>query len=88
MNTSVPLGSKVRETITGFEGIVTARTEWLWGCARVAVQPPALHEGKPVEAQWFDESQVVVIAHDAAQRQPVATTGGPDRPHGGRPVGR
>ena len=33
------LGDEVKDTITGFKGIVVARTEWLNGCARVTVQP-------------------------------------------------
>ena len=33
----VELGSLVRDKITGFEGIVMGRTEYLTGCAHVGV---------------------------------------------------
>ena len=33
------LGDKVKDTITGFTGVVTGRSEWLFGCVRCAVQP-------------------------------------------------
>lgn len=55
----IKLGTRVRDTITGFEGVAVARTVWLYGCSRIAVQSPELHEGKPIEAQWFDEGQLV-----------------------------
>jgi hypothetical protein len=57
----VKLGDRVRDKISGFEGIAAARTEYLNGCVRITVEPEGLHDGKPVEAQWFDEQQVDVI---------------------------
>ncbi|MDD5305569.1 MAG: hypothetical protein PHS14_20920 [Elusimicrobia bacterium] len=71
----VKLGSKVRDTITGFEGIVTGRHEYLYGCVRLSVSPSVLHEGKPVEIQIFDEGQVELATE--TRRAPVAATGGP-----------
>lgn len=49
------LGEKVRDKITGFEGIATARTEYLFECVRVCVE--TLQDGKPTEA-WFDEQRL------------------------------
>lgn len=54
-------GDVVRDRITGFRGVVVARTEWLNGCVRVTVQPQELREGKPVESQGFDVEQVEVV---------------------------
>ncbi len=65
----VRLGQKVTDNITGFSGIVTARTEFLYGCVRVCVEPEELKDGKPIEAQWFDEQRL-----DARSK---ATRGGP-----------
>lgn len=56
---AVKLGSVVTDSITGFSGVAMSRTEFIHGCARVYVQPKALHDGKPVEAQYFDELQLV-----------------------------
>ena len=58
----VKLGQTVRDVITGFEGVAIARTEWLYGCIRITVQPRSMHEGKPVESQTFDEAQLAVVA--------------------------
>lgn len=63
------LGEKARDPLSGFEGIVVARTEWLYGCVRLALQPRGLHEGKPIEAQWFDQAQVEVV-----EEKPIATS--------------
>lgn len=30
----VNLGDRVKDQVTGFEGIAIARTEWLFGCPR------------------------------------------------------
>lgn len=56
---AIKLGTTVTDSITGFTGVAISRTEFLHGCARVAVQPKGLHEGKPIEAQYFDELQLV-----------------------------
>ena len=74
----IELGDHVKDRLTGFEGIVTARTEWLYGCIRVAVLNQELNkDGKVREAEWFDEAQVERIK---AVVDPVTKiTGGPAR---------
>lgn len=54
-------GDRVKDTISGFMGIVTCRLEYLNGCTRIQVSPEILNEGKPIESQYFDEPQVEVI---------------------------
>ena len=65
----VKLGEKVKDSITGFEGTVTARAEYLYGCVRVEVTPAALKDGVPVESQWFDEQRTSALSE--------APSGGP-----------
>jgi hypothetical protein len=65
----VKLGDKVKDSLTGFEGVATARTEYLYGCVHVCVTPTGLKDGKPIESQWFDEQRI-----DPAS---VAGDGGP-----------
>ncbi len=49
------LGDKAEHQITGFQGIVTGRAEYLSGCEKILIQPQGLQEkGNPIEAQWFD----------------------------------
>lgn len=87
------LGDRVRDPLTGFEGIVVVTSSWLHGCIRVGVQPEAMHEGKPMESQHFDNSQLVVLdkrVHAPMQlavvEMPAAeerrSSGGPSRESG------
>lgn len=60
----IGLGSRVTDKITGMSGIVTARAEHLYGCARYWVQPESLKDGKPAEGAWLDEHALDVVAVD------------------------
>ena len=66
----VKLGKRYRDPITGFEGMATARTEWLYGCSRIGLQGPTNKEGLVPEAQWFDELQL-------EEKEPDKDLGGP-----------
>lgn len=72
----IELGDKVKDTITGFAGVVIAKTQWLHGCERITIQPEKLHEGKPVETQSFDEPQLEVVKKKKIQ-EGQHNTGGP-----------
>jgi hypothetical protein len=65
----VKLGDRVTDTLTGFSGIATSRTEYLYGCVRIVVEPTELREGKPIDGQIFDEQRLDVAS--------TAKTGGP-----------
>lgn len=54
----IKLGTIVTDSITGFTGVAMMRAEYLNGCVRIEVQPKALHEGKPIESQFFDEQRL------------------------------
>ena len=58
---SIKLGDEARDQISGFQGTVTAITEWLNGCRRITVTPAALFEGNPVNNQTFDAEQLVLV---------------------------
>lgn len=79
----IQLGDRVRDRMTGCEGIVIGITEWLYNCRRPIVQPIELKDGKPQDTLAFDEPQVDVIEAGAFQPltlsvQPApAKTGGP-----------
>lgn len=73
----INLGDKVKDSITGFEGIAIAITDWLHGCRRITVQPEKLTaEGNVRESQTFDEPQLIIVKAKEPKRQPVFT-GGP-----------
>ena len=67
---SVELGKRYSDSISGFTGIATARTVYLYGCVRVLLTPDTLgKDGVPLESQGFDEQRV-----DPSSE---AATGGP-----------
>jgi hypothetical protein len=54
------LGDHVKDSVTGFQGMIVARTQWLFGCKRAEVQPQRLDDtGSPVKSLWFDEAQLL-----------------------------
>lgn len=59
--TVINLGDKVKDKITGLTGIVIAKTEWLYGCERVTVQPQEGKDGKPADAFGLDTAQCEVL---------------------------
>ena len=84
MATLVPipkLGDKVKDRVTGLEGIVVARTDWLNGCIRMVVQPQELKDGEPVKSSSFDIEELIVIQADALNPKPQERrTNGPMPP--------
>lgn len=57
----VKLNSKVKDTITGFSGIATARSIYATGCIQILVTSKKLKDGEPNEI-WIDESRLDVTS--------------------------
>ena len=78
----IEFGNKVRDRITGFEGIAEARTEWMNRCVRWMVRPQTVDkDGRPSESQQFDEGQLEVVGDGL--RAPIrgeVTGGGEETP--------
>lgn len=55
---NIELGSRVKDIVTGFEGIAIAKCIYMNGCIRYEVQPRGLDKNKPIETLWVDESQL------------------------------
>ena len=58
----VKLGTKVRDSITGFEGIAIARTQYLYGCVQIGVEPLIAEGGKKRDTEWFDEQRIDLMS--------------------------
>jgi len=58
------MGKKVRDEITGFEGMVTGHADYITGCDQFLVQPECKEDGKFVQNRWFDEQRLMVIGGD------------------------
>ena len=66
MSDQIELGDRVKDQISGFEGVVVARTDWLYQCRRFAVASEKPDkDGKPLEGQWFDGPQLSVLKKGA-----------------------
>lgn len=55
---TIALGSKAKDTITGFAGVVTGRCEYLTGCNQLLVAPAIAKDGSIRDSQWFDEQRL------------------------------
>lgn len=54
------LGQKMKDTVTGFEGVAIGRCEYLHGVPEFGLQALS-KEGKP-ETHWFAESRLARVA--------------------------
>lgn len=71
-------GDVVRDQVTGLEGIVTARSQWLHNCNTYRVQPQELKDGKPVDSSGFDEPQLDLVKKKPKNvAKSPGNTGGP-----------
>lgn len=67
----VTLGKKYKDNITGYEGIATARTDYLYGCVRVLIEPLKLKkDGDFLPDCWFDEQRLVAQKGKTLKRKP------------------
>lgn len=95
---TIELGDRVRDVVSGLEGIATARTVWLNGCVRWSIDAPAV-DGKIPEALWADQQQVKFVERDPCgfypepiepdedATEPIRSTGGPTRSSDRLPAG-
>lgn len=72
----IKLGNKIRDKVSGVEGIAISRTEFLNGCIRFTMQPkPLKKDGTVPNELWFDEKQLEIIGKGVEIEQ--RRTGGP-----------
>lgn len=77
---AITLGSRVRDSLTGFEGIATSRTDYLYGCTHIGVTPEKLDkDGKVQASEFFDEQRIEVLKKDSPRvsADSSARSGGP-----------
>lgn len=74
---AIAMGSRVKDKVTGFEGIVTTRLQHLHMGNRYDVTPPGTSpDGKLKEVYSFDEAALTVMPDD-----PIEKVGEPDFKH-------
>lgn len=69
------LGKKVRDTVSGFEGIAVAKTQWINGCVRYHVQPKVKDDNTYTNPEWFDVEQLEVLDEESVDIKPRKTGG-------------
>jgi len=77
---AVQLGNKVKDSLTGFQGVAIAKTVWSSGAVTISVEPTKLQEnGQPIDSQAFDVYRLEIVSEPAipVSRESEATTGGP-----------
>lgn len=57
----IELGDKARCIVTGFEGIVTSRIEYLNGCVQLCLKPLVDKDGKDRDGIFIDIQQVEYV---------------------------
>lgn len=55
------LGDKVKDTVTGFEGMATGYVQNLTGADQVRLTPEVAIDGTIRAEQWFDVERIVVL---------------------------
>jgi hypothetical protein len=55
------LGDKVKDIVTGFQGMATVYAQYLTGSDRVCVTPEVDKDGNTRADQWFDVDRIEVI---------------------------
>ena len=62
----IKLGNKVRDMVTGLEGIAISRIEYLNGCVQYGVRPKVDKDGKSRDAEYIDIAELKVVGKGVA----------------------
>lgn len=82
----IELGQQVKDRVTGFVGIATARIEYLNGCVQFCVKPKMTEPGKMPDGEYIDDGQLEIVGDSVSVEE--EPDGGlmpdtpPDRYHG------
>lgn len=58
---SLAFGVKVRDKLTGFEGTIDGKCEYMTGCVQWRVVPSIDKDGKMQDSHWIDVDRLIVI---------------------------
>ncbi|WP_172332544.1 hypothetical protein [Mangrovicoccus sp. HB161399] len=61
----VAMGDKVKDTLTGFTGVVIAHAEHMTGCNQLYVLPQSEKENEIKDGHWFDIERIEKIGDRA-----------------------
>lgn len=74
-------GSRVKDTVTGFTGIILGRTDYLTGCVHYGLAKESVNDKGGIDDwSWFDESRIELIKKNATSVEPKEEKpGGPSQ---------
>ncbi len=70
------LGDKAKDRVSGFSGIITGESKYLYGCEYFEITSPKRHDEKPIEGQWFDTQRCVAVTKRAPRSGGIIRYGG------------
>lgn len=68
------LGDRMKDKVSGFEGIAISKHEYLNGCVRYSLNAEKLEAGKPL-IETFDREQLEVTQKEVIVTNPIQTVG-------------
>lgn len=72
------LGNRLKDKVTGFTGIATARIQYINGCIQYCLIPQVDKDGKYVEGIYFDVQRLEHVDDGIADDIQHKPAGGPD----------
>lgn len=74
----IKLGDKVKDRMTGFAGVATARYTYLHNTPRIYVESSELKDGKPIDGHGFEEERLELVETKPIENHaPHVPSGGP-----------
>ena len=75
----IDLGMTVKDRVSGFKGVATAKVEYLNGCTQFCVVPKLGKDGKKQGGVYFDVGQLEIVSRKRVVKRPAAAApvGGP-----------
>lgn len=70
------LGNKIKDLVSGVEGITTGRIEYLNGCVQYNITPPADKDGKAINSFYYDQNQLELVSVGIAKKVVTANPAG------------
>lgn len=76
----IQLGQKAKDKITGFTGIITARTQYITGCDHYCLTPEVGRNGEQKDVAWFDEGRIQITGKGIAVASVAGKSNGGPQP--------
>lgn len=71
----VKIGSKAKDKITGFSGVITGYCIYISGCHQALLIPPVKEDGAFQDGHWFDIQRLEQLDDSVIELENEATPG-------------